>query len=97
MPVSEIKVDKRFVMNMLADDEDETIVQIIIRMAHELGLELTAEGVENQDIIDRLIELGCDTVQGYYLSRPLPLSEFNLWQNAYSSETFKSSTAHAEV
>lgn len=75
LPVDEIKVDKSFVMNMHQDDEDIAIVRLIIDMAHILGLKVVAEGVENREAKGRLIALGCDAAQGYYISRPVAADE----------------------
>lgn len=75
LPVDEIKVDKSFVMNMHNDDQDVAIVRLIIDMAHVLGLKVVAEGVENRAAKERLIAMGCDAAQGYYISRPIPAEE----------------------
>jgi diguanylate cyclase (GGDEF)-like protein len=71
LPVSEVKIDKSFVMNMATDDNDDVIVRSTIDLGHNLGLRVVAEGVENQASWDRLVALGCDVAQGYYLSAPL--------------------------
>ena len=70
--VQDIKIDKSFVMDMATDTDDDTIVHSIIDMAHTLGLSVTAEGVESETVMNRLVELGCDMIQGYHISRPLP-------------------------
>jgi diguanylate cyclase len=75
MPVSEIKIDKSFVMDMSTDSQDAMIVLSTIYMAQNLGLEVVAEGVETQEIYDALCRLKCDTAQGYFISRPLPANE----------------------
>ena len=79
LPVTELKIDKSFVMDMLEDDNDAVIVQATIGMAHNLGLKVVAEGVENEKVIARLCELGCDTLQGYHFSKPLRAAEFAAW------------------
>lgn len=71
-PIDEIKIDRSFVMDILAHAESGIIVNAVIGLAHNLGLTVTGEGVENQEILDLLAKLDCDTVQGYHLSRPLP-------------------------
>jgi len=71
MPVSELKIDRSFVKDMLTDSDDAVIVQSTIDLAHNLGLSVTAEGVEDSRTYRRLIELGCDHAQGYYISPPL--------------------------
>lgn len=72
LPVHEIKIDKSFVMNLATDKHDLAIVRSTIELGHNLGLEVVAEGVEDQETSDRLAELGCDSIQGYLVSRPLP-------------------------
>jgi EAL domain-containing protein (putative c-di-GMP-specific phosphodiesterase class I) len=75
LPVDEIKVDKSFVINMQADEQDVAIVRLIINLGHILGLKVVAEGVENQRTKHALIALGCDMAQGYYISPPISAEE----------------------
>jgi diguanylate cyclase (GGDEF)-like protein len=70
LPVNEIKIDRSFVHNMLHDKSDAAIVRSVISLSQHLGLKVVAEGVENEEVLDELQELGCDYVQGYYLSAP---------------------------
>jgi EAL domain-containing protein (putative c-di-GMP-specific phosphodiesterase class I) len=79
LPVDELKIDKSFVMNMEKDEDDAKIVRSTIDLAHNLGLSVVAEGVENQLIWDKLRELHCDEAQGYFMSKPLPAAEFAAW------------------
>lgn len=79
LPVKTVKVDKSFVLHMTQDPNDAQIVRSTIELAHNLGLKVVAEGVENREIWDRLVELGCDEAQGYHLSRPLPAAEMTKW------------------
>jgi diguanylate cyclase (GGDEF)-like protein len=79
LPVDELKIDKSFVMNMEKDDDDAKIVRSTIDLAHNLGLTVVAEGVENQLIWNKLRELACDEAQGYFMSKPVPASEFMGW------------------
>ncbi len=72
MPFSELKVDCSFVMRMTTDKECRFIVETLIDLAHKLGLRSVAEGVENAEALAALRAMGCDSAQGYYLSRPLP-------------------------
>ena len=76
LPVSELKIDKAFVRDMVRDREDEMIVRSTIDLAHSLGLHVTAEGVEDRETLERLAEFGCDMAQGFYMSRPIPAEEF---------------------
>ncbi len=82
LPVDDLKIDTSFVMHMLEDDSDAVLVRTIIDLAHDLGLGVVAEGVENQDIIDLLVILGCDVGQGYHIARPMPAAEFLEWWQA---------------
>ena len=80
LPVSELKIDKSFVMNMRNNSNDALIVQATIDLGHNLGLEVVAEGVETASILSLLQPLGCDAVQGYYFTKPLCAQEFNTWR-----------------
>lgn len=79
LPVDELKIDKSFILEMHNNDNDAVIVRSTIDLAHNLGLKVVAEGIENKDIYDLLIILGCDIAQGYYISHPLPLNELHQW------------------
>ena len=79
LPVHEVKIDKGFVVNLKPGSRDETIVRSTIDLAHGLGLETTAEGVENEVGLALLKQLGCDRLQGYHLSRPLGSTEVRNW------------------
>lgn len=79
LPIDAIKIDKSFTMNMATSKDDAVIVKSTIDLAHDLGLQVVAEGVENQETLDRLTSLGCDAAQGYHISRPLPPAEMLRW------------------
>lgn len=79
LPVAGIKIHKSFVNQMSQDENDAVIVRSTIDLGHNLGIEVVAEGVESPDIWDRLSLLGCDTAQGYYMSRPKPAIELDRW------------------
>ena len=79
LPVQEVKVDKSFVMTMRSQQDDATIVRSIIDLAANLGLSVVAEGVEDAATCEDLAAMGCDLIQGYYLSRPMPLSDLQAW------------------
>lgn len=78
LPVDEIKIDKSFVLNMAEDENDASIVRATISLAHDLGLDVVAEGVENQAAQDKLQQLGCNYLQGYHIGRPMPNNELML-------------------
>jgi diguanylate cyclase (GGDEF)-like protein len=71
LPVDEVKIDRSFVQGM-PDEAAEAIVGAIVDLGHRLGRQVVAEGVETEEAYDRLRDLGCDTAQGYWVSRPLP-------------------------
>ena len=71
LPVNELKIDKSFIMDMEQDESDRLIVRSTIELSHNLGLNVVAEGVETRHCWDMLYSMGCDTAQGYYMSKPL--------------------------
>ncbi|MDQ1373567.1 MAG: hypothetical protein QOJ09_905, partial [Actinomycetota bacterium] len=75
LPIAEIKIDRSFVAAMTTSENDAVIVRSTVEMAKNLGLEVVAEGVETPDVELALDRLGCDYMQGYLLSRPLPADE----------------------
>jgi diguanylate cyclase (GGDEF)-like protein/PAS domain S-box-containing protein len=79
LPVDEIKIDKSFVMGMATSAGDAAIVRATIDLGHNLGMQVVAEGVDNEWTCKILTELGCDLAQGYYLSPPLPAGELVDW------------------
>jgi diguanylate cyclase (GGDEF)-like protein len=79
LPVNTIKIDKSFIIGMERDENDAAIVRTSVDLAHNLKLEVVAEGVENEETLKRLSELGCDTAQGHYISRPLSAEELAVW------------------
>lgn len=76
LPVHEVKIDKSFVLSALNDITSEKIVRSVIRLAHDLHLGVTAEGVENEEMLNFLRALNCDKAQGYYFSHALSADEF---------------------
>jgi diguanylate cyclase (GGDEF)-like protein len=79
LPVDELKIDKSFVANMARDENDAAIVRSTVGLAHELGLTVVAEGIEDQATWDLLVALGCDVGQGYFVSRPVPAAALGVW------------------
>ncbi len=81
LPVHELKIDRSFVMGMATDRDDDVIVRSTIDLAHNMGLKVTAEGVENRQVLDRLAAMGCDMAQGYLMSKPIPADEVARWMH----------------
>jgi diguanylate cyclase (GGDEF)-like protein len=79
LPLNELKIDKSFVQRMARDASDAVIVRSTIDLAHNMGLNVVAEGVEDEQTLERLRALGCDMVQGYFLSRPLSAADVATW------------------
>jgi len=74
-PISKLKIDRSFVMDVITDPNDAAIVDAIVAMAKALNMKVVAEGVEHNQHLDFLREIGCDQMQGYLFSRPLPAHE----------------------
>jgi diguanylate cyclase (GGDEF)-like protein len=79
LPVSEVKIDRSFVMRMDVNEDDAAIVRSIIDLAGALGLRTVAEGVETRDAWDRLAVFGCDAAQGWYLAKAMPADVATAW------------------
>ncbi len=87
LPVNVLKIDQSFVREMLAEQASLAIVESIISLAHSLGKETIAEGVETQAELDVLTARGCQLMQGYYFSKPLPAPSFEAWVQARTGVT----------
>ena len=79
LPVDELKIDKSFVMNMQRDGQDAKIVRSVVDLAHNLGLKVTAEGLEEESAWAMLSSLNCDVAQGYWIAKPMPSDQFPAW------------------
>lgn len=79
MPLHALKIDLSFVTHMLENKHDEIIVKSTVNLAHNLGLNVVAEGVENQATMDMLRRFGCDTAQGYFIAKPLAPEQVDDW------------------
>ena len=75
LPVSELKIDKSFVIDMLQNKDDEVIVRSTIELAQSLGIKICAEGVESAEVMNQLYHWRCDVIQGYHISKAIPASE----------------------
>jgi diguanylate cyclase (GGDEF)-like protein len=79
LPIHEVKIDKSFVQRIAVDHRDRAVVRSAVQLGHALDLEVVAEGVEDSETYAHLTREGCNVVQGYYVSRPLPADEFITW------------------
>ncbi|TMF21750.1 MAG: EAL domain-containing protein [Chloroflexi bacterium] len=79
LPVNEIKIDKSFIISMIGDSANASIVSPIVDLGHNMGLQVVAEGVENRETWDRLVTLGCDLAQGNYMCPPIPAADLTRW------------------
>lgn len=87
MPVDELKIDKSFVLKLADSEDDIVIVRSTIELGHNMGLEVIAEGVEDESSQQMLANLGCDMVQGYLYSRPISAQDFILWAAALQEKS----------
>ena len=83
LPVSEVKIDRSFIMRMDVNEDDAAIVRSIIDLASVLGLRVVAEGVETRESWDRLAVYGCDAAQGWFLSKAQPAADITDWLRSY--------------
>lgn len=100
LPISELKIDKSFVLKMDQDSNDSKIVRSTIDLGHNLGLKVVAEGIENKIVWDLLEEMGCDFGQGYFMSKPMPAKDFSKWLEQWNKSqinTVKANLQHTFV
>jgi EAL domain-containing protein (putative c-di-GMP-specific phosphodiesterase class I) len=79
MPLHELKIDRRFITDLLVSRQDRAITRAVIDIAHALDMQVVGEGVENAATLDALRELKCDEAQGYFLCRPVAVPELMAW------------------
>ncbi|PPK92679.1 diguanylate cyclase (GGDEF)-like protein [Kineococcus xinjiangensis] len=79
LPVRSLKIDRGFVTHLMTCEKDEAVARSVVGLGHDLGLTVVAEGVESSDVRQRLTEMGCDEMQGYLLSRPMPAEDVQPW------------------
>ena len=79
LPFDELKIDRTFVMDLLSSDRQHQIVNATIQMAIKLGLSVTAEGIEDEETLIKLIELNCHKIQGYFYAKPMAFNDYKKW------------------
>ena len=83
IPLHELKIDKSFVQTLCDDKHNDAIVRTTVKLAHGMGLEVVAAGVEDEQTLRRIASHGCQQAQGYYLSKPLKPADFAVWLEDY--------------
>jgi diguanylate cyclase len=86
LPLDELKIDRAFVDVMFRSREDREIVATLLRLAHGLDLHVVAEGVENEQTLTLLREMGCDRAQGYWIAKAMPAQELPTWFENWNRE-----------
>jgi diguanylate cyclase (GGDEF)-like protein len=82
LPVSELKIDRSFVIDLPLNEDNAVLIQSAVDLGHNLGLNVVAEGVEDEATLQRLREMGCDLAQGYHIRRPAPAEALDNWMQA---------------
>jgi EAL domain-containing protein (putative c-di-GMP-specific phosphodiesterase class I) len=85
LPFSELKIDRSFVAECAASRDAMVIVRAMVDLAHNLGLTACAEGVESEAVLCRLEELGCDSLQGFHVARPMNAEQLPSWARQRST------------
>ena len=96
LPVDEVKIDRSFIKELEAHSDDDLIVRSTINLGHAMNLKVVAEGVELISSWDALGRLGCDLIQGYFISKPLPVQEFTAWMRARPPSSQASNHAESD-
>lgn len=97
LPVTELKIDRAFVQNLAERRSDQIIVKSAIELGHGLGLTVVSEGVEDARAMDVLQAYGCDLLQGYFIGKPMPATELEVWFDNYHSGTGKDMASEAKA
>jgi diguanylate cyclase (GGDEF)-like protein len=89
MPLHELKIDKSFITNLMSDHQNSAIVRTTIELAHNMGLTVVAEGIEDEDTLRQLSDLGCEQAQGFFMSKPLSSDDLLHWLNTRKVTAYK--------
>ena len=89
MPLHELKIDKSFITTLMSDHQNKAIVRTTIDLAHNMGLTVVAEGIEDEDTLRQLSELGCEQAQGFFMSKPVASDDLIRWLVTRKVTAFK--------
>ena len=81
LPLHELKIDKSFIMSLTSDEQNTAIVKTTIELAHNMNLSVVAEGIENEETLRQVCDMGCEEAQGFFLAKPMSSAEFLHWMN----------------
>jgi len=88
LPGNILKIDQSFVRDITRGEREQTLVRSMLSLAHGLGYRVVAEGIEDAEVLDQLIKMGCDEGQGYFFGRPMPSDVFLSWLDAFSRQKY---------
>jgi len=86
IPADELKIDKSFVFNMKSDKQDRDIIELILQIARLFNLSVVAEGIEDQETLELLAELGCNYAQGFHIAKPMPADALLKWFDSLEAD-----------
>lgn len=89
VPIDELKLDRLFLSKGLSDARDNKILQSMIKLAKDIGVDIVQEGVETEEMFKRVVEMGCDVIQGYYYAKAISLEEYRIFLNTNTSIKYK--------
>jgi EAL domain-containing protein (putative c-di-GMP-specific phosphodiesterase class I) len=89
MPLHELKIDKSFITNLMSDHQNSAIVRTTIELAHNMGLTVVAEGIEDEDTLRQLSDLGCEQAQGFFMSKPVSSDDLLHWLSTRKVTAYK--------
>ena len=89
VPIDELKLDRLFLMKGLNDDRDDKILQSVLKLARDIGVNIVQEGVETEEMFKRVVGMGCDVIQGYYYAKAISLEEYRIFLNTNTSIKYK--------
>jgi len=87
VPVTEVKIDKKFIETICVDQTDQHIVKAIIELAHALDMQVVVEGVDSEECLAMVRDLGCERAQGFFIARPMRSDLVKKWVDDYSRVT----------